>query len=56
MRKTKSHDLGIEELISDKRQAVLNLEEKYGARNICVFGSVTHGEAGLDSIDSSKIE
>ena len=49
MRKTKSRGLGIEDLIGGKRQAVLNLAEKHGARNIRVFGSVARGEAGPES-------
>ena len=49
MGETRSRGLGIAELIGDKRQAVLNLAEKHGARNLRVFGSVARGEAGLDS-------
>ena len=36
---------GIDELLSDKREAILRLAEKYGASNVRVFGSVARGEA-----------
>jgi len=49
MPKAKSSGLGIDDVIGDKRQAVLELAEKHGARNIRVFGSVARGEAGPDS-------
>jgi predicted nucleotidyltransferase len=41
--------LGINELLSDKREAVLRLAEQYGASNVRVFGSVARGEARPDS-------
>lgn len=49
MVKTKSSGLGIDDLIGDKRRAVLELAEKHGATNVRVFGSVARGEAGPDS-------
>lgn len=41
--------LGIPDVIGDKREAVLQLAERYGARNVRVFGSVARGDANLDS-------
>ncbi|NDJ78205.1 MAG: nucleotidyltransferase family protein [Chloroflexi bacterium] len=41
--------MGIDEVIGSKRQAVLDLAEKHGAKNLRVFGSVARGEAGPDS-------
>jgi predicted nucleotidyltransferase len=41
--------LGITELLSDKREAILKLAEQYGATNVRVFGSVARGEAQPDS-------
>lgn len=41
--------LGIDEIIGDKRQAVVDLAARYGAFNVRVVGSVARGEAGPDS-------
>lgn len=41
--------LGIQEIIGDKREAVLQLAEQHGASNVRVFGSVARGEARPDS-------
>jgi len=41
--------LGIEEIIGNKREAILKLAEQYGATNVRVFGSVARGEARPDS-------
>jgi hypothetical protein len=41
--------MGIEELLGSKREQILRLAEKYGARNVRVFGSVVRGEAGPGS-------
>ena len=41
--------MGIEEIIGDKREAVIELAEKHGARNLRVFGSVARGGARSDS-------
>jgi predicted nucleotidyltransferase len=46
---TQTHSLGIDDLIGDKREDILKLAEKHGARNVRVFGSVARGEAGPDS-------
>ena len=42
----------IEVLLQDKREEILRIAEKHGARNVRVFGSVVHGEA----TDSSDID
>jgi predicted nucleotidyltransferase len=39
----------IDELLKEKREEVLRIAERHGARNIRVFGSVARGEAGPDS-------
>ena len=41
--------MGIEELLGSKREEILNLAERHGARNVRVFGSVARGEADPDS-------
>ena len=41
--------LGIDDLLRDKREAILRLAEQYGASNVRVFGSVARGEARPDS-------
>ncbi len=41
--------MGIEEIIGDKRQAILHLAAQYGASQVRVFGSLARGEAGPDS-------
>jgi len=38
-----------EELLKEKRKAVLSLAGKHGARNVRVFGSVARGESGAES-------
>jgi uncharacterized protein len=43
MRHTKN--LGMEELLKDKREEILAIAEKHGAYNVRVFGSVARGEA-----------
>lgn len=37
--------MGIQEIIGDKREAILALAAKYGASNVRVFGSVAEGSA-----------
>jgi predicted nucleotidyltransferase len=37
--------MGVEELLKEKREAILRIAAKHGARNIRVFGSVARGEA-----------
>ena len=41
--------MGIEELLGAKRQEILRIAERHGAKNVRVFGSVARGEAGSDS-------
>ncbi len=41
--------LGIAEMLGDKREAILQLAEQYGASNVRVFGSVARGEAQPES-------
>jgi hypothetical protein len=35
----------IEDLLREKRDEILRIAEKHGARNVRIFGSVAHGEA-----------
>ena len=37
--------MGINELLREKREDILRLAQKHGARNIRVFGSIARGEA-----------
>ncbi len=39
----------LETLRADRRDEILRLAERYGARNVRVFGSVARGEAGESS-------
>ena len=39
----------VEELLKSKRQEILAIAAKHGARNLRVFGSVARGEAGPES-------
>ena len=39
----------IEELLKSKRQDILAIAARHGARNVRVFGSVARGEAGPES-------
>ena len=41
--------MGINELIADKRDDILELAAQYGASNIRIFGSVARGTAKPDS-------
>lgn len=41
--------LGIEDILADKREAILRLAAEHGATNVRVFGSVARGEATPDS-------
>ena len=41
--------MGIDELLKSKRQEILEIAAKHGARNVRVFGSVARGEAGPES-------
>ncbi|MBI4589465.1 MAG: nucleotidyltransferase family protein [Candidatus Rokubacteria bacterium] len=37
--------MGVEGLLKEKREAILGIAAKHGARNVRVFGSVARGEA-----------
>lgn len=37
--------MGVEELLKEKREAILRIAAKHGARNVRVFESVARGEA-----------
>lgn len=41
--------MGIKELLQDKREEILQLATRHGARNLRVFGSVARGEARPES-------
>ena len=41
----RNQQLGVNDLIGDKRNEILRLADKYGAFNVRVFGSVARGEA-----------
>jgi len=40
---------GIEELLKDRRDEILRIAKKHGAKNVRVFGSVARGEAESES-------
>lgn len=37
--------MGLDELMKSKRQEILTIAARYGARNVRIFGSVARGEA-----------
>lgn len=41
--------MNIEELLKSRRQDILAIAARHGARNVRVFGSVARGEAGPES-------
>ncbi len=41
--------MSLETLLKEKRQAIMALAAKHGARHVRVFGSVATGEAGPES-------
>ena len=41
--------MGIEELLRDKRDEIVRIAAKHGARNVRVFGSVARGDADENS-------
>jgi uncharacterized protein len=41
--------MNFSELLKDKREAILHIAAKHGARNVRVFGSVARGEADEQS-------
>ena len=40
---------GVEQVVGSQRSEVLRIAERYGARNVRVFGSVRRGQAGRQS-------
>lgn len=42
-------DMGIGEVLKEKRGKILHIAAKHGARNVRIFGSIVRGEAGPDS-------
>src|SRR5438046_1924987 len=42
-------EMGIEELLGDKRHTILALVGQYGVDNVRIFGSAARGEARADS-------
>ena len=41
--------MGIEQILKQKRDDILKIASRYGARKVRVFGSVVRGEARTDS-------
>ena len=41
--------MGIRELLKEKREDILRIAAKHGARNVRIFGSTVRGEAGPES-------
>lgn len=41
--------MGVDEVLRARREQILRLAAKHGARNVRVFGSVARGEAGPQS-------
>jgi predicted nucleotidyltransferase len=39
----------IDQLVKEKREAILQIARRHGAKNIRLFGSVARGEAGESS-------
>jgi hypothetical protein len=51
-RSDKTRKDSVEDLLREKRDEILRIAEKHGARNVRMFGSVVHGEA----TDNSDID
>jgi hypothetical protein len=49
MSEAQQEGLGINDLLTDKRDKIIQLAAKYGASNVRVYGSVARGEATPDS-------
>lgn len=41
--------MGVRDLIQEKRQDILQIASRHGARNVRLFGSVARGDAGPES-------
>ena len=48
-RQRKEEDMDIAELLEAKKEEILRIAAKHGARNVRIFGSVARGEARPDS-------
>lgn len=49
MSEAQQEGLGINDLLTDKRDKIIQLAAKHGASNVRVYGSVARGEATPDS-------
>ncbi len=49
VRSERKKKTAVEDLLREKRDEILRIAEKHGARNVRVFGSVVHGEATEES-------
>ena len=45
--------MSIDSILKEKREEILRLATRYGARNVRVFGSVARGEVGPESQSGS---
>jgi hypothetical protein len=41
--------MGVDKAVNAKREAILRITERYGARNVRLFGSRARGDARVDS-------
>ena len=48
--------MSIDKLLNDKREEILKIAQKHGARSIRVFGSTARGEARANSDDDFLVE
>lgn len=49
MAKIQEKHFGVRDVLGDKREQILKIAEKHGAKNVRVFGSAARGEATHDS-------
>jgi predicted nucleotidyltransferase len=49
MAEARKRSPGVDNLLAGKREEILRLAEKHGARNVRVFGSTVRGETSEDS-------
>lgn len=47
--KKRYYGMRIEEILSSRREEILRIAAKHGARNVRIFGSVARGEADMKS-------
>jgi hypothetical protein len=43
------HNMGIDEVLVQRRECILDIAMRHGARNVRVFGSFARGDARMDS-------